>query len=633
MPNTVIRTTVNTSFENTLLAAVAATSVPPIDKPRISLKQLCFDLGQYLKRYDSILTIKQWAEVEKAFCSQHGIENFFGFHMMNEDNDSHNPLSLLSFLHLYRQRIDSNGHLSVYENAIPTSNRKELYTFVNQLLRNYDNRVAHADSNASIQNSTNRPIFFSANQLAAVEKGIKHKFGSLLGFQGAAQIINKIQQQKPHSMIYFEESLLDVVSLNRLDICPSSLPIDETQLCKLILQCPIMIDLNTWLQWLYFFQPRYGSLKTFIARKQTELDGLLLLETSTHELFRLPIESSLTHFEQELAKMNVRLAVGYLCTSIIFEHIHVNRLPLSIYRQVMHTWFIVLQSSATFGGHKSIEPMEYILEFLIYLPALIGQTLIVQELVLAPLDDVFRTDDREKKSINNRQKLWMLANDKQKNKLEMWGYLLDIKEWKNTTKWIGQNQSQIESTNERLFNMSKATENLVKDNTQLIVAQTKTDSILSTTTSHDYVNSDKEKRVISDNDSIQAAYEHIESIRRGFGVNCGLDSTGQSIVNNLQGMIERSLEKLSNDLYSEQGHFVLELIQNADDNQYLSNRIPTLRFILSSERILVCNNETGFQPMHISAICNVGTSTKGKHKQGYAGHKGINSSSHSMKSD
>ncbi|CAF2970959.1 unnamed protein product [Rotaria sp. Silwood2] len=633
MPNTVIRTTVNTSFENTLLAAVAATSVPPIDKPRISLKQLCFDLGQYLKRYDSILTIKQWAEVEKAFCSQHGIENFFGFHMMNEDNDSHNPLSLLSFLHLYRQRIDSNGHLSVYENAIPTSNRKELYTFVNQLLRNYDNRVAHADSNASIQNSTNRPIFFSANQLAAVEKGIKHKFGSLLGFQGAAQIINKIQQQKPHSMIYFEESLLDVVSLNRLDICPSSLPVDETQLCKLILQCPIMIDLNTWLQWLYFFQPRYGSLKTFIARKQTELDGLLLLETSTHELFRLPIESSLTHFEQELAKMNVRLAVGYLCTSIIFEHIHVNRLPLSIYRQVMHTWFIVLQSSATFGGHKSIEPMEYILEFLIYLPALIGQPLIVQELVLAPLDDVFRTDDREKKSINNRQKLWMLANDKQKNKLEMWGYLLDIKEWKNTTKWIGQNQSQIESTNERLFNMSKATENLVTDNTQLIVAQTKTDSILSTTTSHDYVNSDKEKRVISDNDSIQAAYEHIESIRRGFGVNCGLDSTGQSIVNNLQGMIERSLEKLSNDLYSEQGHFVLELIQNADDNQYLSNRIPTLRFILSSERILVCNNETGFQPMHISAICNVGTSTKGKHKQGYAGHKGINSSPHSMKSD
>jgi hypothetical protein len=126
-----------------------------------------------------------------------------------------------------------------------------------------------------------------------------------------------------------------------------------------------------------------------------------------------------------------------------------------------------------------------------------------------------------------------------------------------------------------------------------------------------------------ENDSVQAAFDHIELIRRGFGVNSGLDSNGQSIVTNLQGMVERSLEKLSNDLYSDQGHFVLELIQNADDNQYTADRLPTLRFILSPERILVCNNEIGFQPSNISAICNVGASTKGKHKQGYAGHKGI----------
>jgi len=126
-----------------------------------------------------------------------------------------------------------------------------------------------------------------------------------------------------------------------------------------------------------------------------------------------------------------------------------------------------------------------------------------------------------------------------------------------------------------------------------------------------------------ENNPSRAAFEHIESIRRGFGVDSGLDSTGQSIVTNLQGMIERSLEKLSNDLYSDQGHFVLELIQNADDNQYAVDHLPTLRFILSPERILVCNNELGFQSNNISAICNVGASTKGKHKQGYAGHKGI----------
>jgi hypothetical protein len=132
-----------------------------------------------------------------------------------------------------------------------------------------------------------------------------------------------------------------------------------------------------------------------------------------------------------------------------------------------------------------------------------------------------------------------------------------------------------------------------------------------------------EKANIDETNPNCAAFEHIKKIREGFGVGNSLDAAGQSIVNNLQGMIERSLEKLSNDLYSEQGHFVLELVQNADDNQYSSDRLPTLRFVVSSDRILVCNNEIGFQPNNIDAICNVGKSTKGKHKQGYAGHKGL----------
>ena len=127
---------------------------------------------------------------------------------------------------------------------------------------------------------------------------------------------------------------------------------------------------------------------------------------------------------------------------------------------------------------------------------------------------------------------------------------------------------------------------------------------------------------IDENSPNYAAFEHIKKIREGFGVDNSLDATGQSIVNNLQGMVERSLEKLSNDLYSEQGHFVLELIQNGDDNQYPSNCLPTLRFVVLPDCILVCNNEMGFQPNNIDAICNIGKSTKGKHKQGYTGHKG-----------
>jgi hypothetical protein len=122
---------------------------------------------------------------------------------------------------------------------------------------------------------------------------------------------------------------------------------------------------------------------------------------------------------------------------------------------------------------------------------------------------------------------------------------------------------------------------------------------------------------------VTTAFEHIESIRRLFGVKNELDSTSQSVVANYQNWVEGLLAIVSTGLYSDQGHFVLELIQNADDNQYTANHLPTLRFILSSDRILVCNNEIGFQRENVSAICNVCASTKGKHKQGYVGHKGI----------
>lgn len=92
------------------------------------------------------------------------------------------------------------------------------------------------------------------------------------------------------------------------------------------------------------------------------------------------------------------------------------------------------------------------------------------------------------------------------------------------------------------------------------------------------------------------------------------------------GVIGRSLESLSNELYNKDMHFVLELIQNADDNKYVNlsdSQQPTLIFVLESERISLLNNEVGFTAENINAICDVKASTKGKHQRGYIGRKGI----------
>ncbi|CAF4741126.1 unnamed protein product [Rotaria sp. Silwood1] len=371
---------------------------------------------------------------------------------------------------------------------------------------------------------------------------------------------------------------------------------------------------------------------------------LLLLETSTHELLRLPTDATLKSFEDELRSLHVRSAVGHLCTLITREYDLTTRIPLNVYRTSMRTWFIHLQSLAMVQGNNE-EPMQYILDFLTYLPVYVGQARLIQEIVLGPLDDVFWKSGVN--AVSARTRIWKLADEKQRNKLEIWGHTLDINEWKNSSKWSGQDYSvedqvSLLEPSENRTNSSETIVQAIHDMLRIHVTFFTDDTYMPTTipaaaptlsTTPQSHSNPIEVKSNNENGSAQAAFEHIESIRRGFGVDSGLDSSGQSIVNNLQGMIERSLQKLSNDLYSEQGHFVLELIQNADDNQYASDRLPTLRFVLSDKRILVCNNEIGFQPNNVAAICNVGATTKGKHKQGYAGHKGIGFKSVFMVSD
>jgi len=44
-----------------------------------------------------------------------------------------------------------------------------------------------------------------------------------------------------------------------------------------------------------------------------------------------------------------------------------------------------------------------------------------------------------------------------------------------------------------------------------------------------------------------------------------------------------------------------------------------VKFVVSKDAIEVLNNECGFMEKNIRALCDVGRSTKGKHKSGYIG--------------
>ena len=107
-----------------------------------------------------------------------------------------------------------------------------------------------------------------------------------------------------------------------------------------------------------------------------------------------------------------------------------------------------------------------------------------------------------------------------------------------------------------------------------------------------------------------------------FGIDLDTDQDAKRVIDSLNKSLHNALERLSHDLYSEDIHFILELIQNADDNDYAESVNPTLKFILDDEKIITQNNEKGFEDENVKALCDVGESTKSKAK-GYIGEKGI----------
>lgn len=86
--------------------------------------------------------------------------------------------------------------------------------------------------------------------------------------------------------------------------------------------------------------------------------------------------------------------------------------------------------------------------------------------------------------------------------------------------------------------------------------------------------------------------------------------------------LQSVLEKIAGDLYSSNVHFVMELIQNADDNSYQEGVKASLHFELYPHAVVVYNNERGFNEDNMKALCNVSASTK-VGQPGYIGQKGI----------
>ncbi len=86
-----------------------------------------------------------------------------------------------------------------------------------------------------------------------------------------------------------------------------------------------------------------------------------------------------------------------------------------------------------------------------------------------------------------------------------------------------------------------------------------------------------------------------------------------------------SLTILSDTTYEDRKHFLMELIQNADDAEY-GDQIPEIHFYITDEGLELFYNETGFTVEDIISITDTGASTKKTKKNNassFIGEKGI----------
>ena len=148
----------------------------------------------------------------------------------------------------------------------------------------------------------------------------------------------------------------------------------------------------------------------------------------------------------------------------------------------------------------------------------------------------------------------------------------------------------------------------------------------------------------------------VQRIRRdrGYDLEVQSEQVGACLTT-LYASLDSALQKLAVDIYSSDSRFVLELIQNADDNSYVASVQPTFRLQVTPDQvkagrtcvlgsgarltwrqacipwdrvpvpqraILTDNNEVGFSPRNVESLCSIGGSTKSDAAH-YIGRKGI----------
>ncbi|CAF4311132.1 unnamed protein product, partial [Rotaria sp. Silwood2] len=400
-----------------------------------------------------------------------------------------------------------------------------------------------------------------------------------LGYGSFRSIFNSIKQNKKsqNTSIHYECILLDEIPILKQTLNKTSksfLQDVEQQALHAINQCHLLGNLHFDTQWNLRFRSLLGNLKTFLLRH-----SIPILEIDHITFLKLSSNSTLDLFKESLYNYDSILTSGHI-VSILVQYGSLNNAPLSLLSNIVHTFFL----TTTLDNRL----YNFLIHIFLRIPFLL-LSFIIERIFLQPLIKL------EGSQMKIREILWKTIDKQDSNMIIRFiqlGQQLGFTEWSMDKIKIDTSIKIIQQEK----HLPASVSNLV------------TSSLVS-----------KVEQTFSTNNN---AYDLIERIRREkFGIGLNLSNESQYLTDQLKSLVGRSLERLSKELYNSDMHFVLELIQNADDNQY--DNKPSLVFVIDSNSINIYNNEIGFQENNIQALCDIGKSTKGKHKQGYIGQKGI----------
>ncbi|XP_061912312.1 uncharacterized protein wu:fj29h11 [Entelurus aequoreus] len=521
------------------------------------------------------------------------------------------------------------------------------------------------------------------DEMSHIEFALRSHYGVQdsreLGYGTLQTLARLVQRQKDLaggglSQVFFESALFAKHGILSAESGGEAVgPLGEmskTQALASLQSCPLLEDLSEWSQWDLIFKPFHGSLKTFIERNadNTGNSGLAALEVSPCLWLRITTLTGDKDFANAAMTLDPVGTAGHLVSIIVADGI--TNAPTALLAN--HIQSSLAEAVAKEDLSRAEEDLScystvanFLLDCLVRIPNRICQALL-QQVFLEPLSRVLGQTKSKQVLITVAQ-----SNSKHINCLHRLGILLGITEWakdyqkrltpsqcKNNSLYpgsfdqaIAQTQSNLDSESSSLSSLNMSEDAHLEDNTtdknshpSSHVNQGPQGTTEQNESSEE--GSDKEKLIeftqgdnqpelldsnevemaISQSETLDFKRAIIEEIRKNeFGIGVKLTAEGQKLMQVQQNMVGRSLDRLSTELYSKDTHFVLELIQNADDNTYASDNdaLPALAFVVDRDCITVLNNETGFQEANIRAICNVGRSTKGKHTYGYIGQKGI----------